>query len=147
MKTTKEMVEDHFPSLDPVGQTVTCPKCGDGCPPNTGLITISNDDGDDVFKGCYICLDNEVKDHPLAHGILQAMFAMAEHTAKINKHILWLKYALVKGRCTGIPKLDPVPNRTCECPFHMLARDEFAEWCERAAENLRAEDEAADLGG
>lgn len=87
MKTVKEMVEEHLSHLGlPVGTDDICPKCGDRCPPRTGLITVSADT-EDVFVGCYICLDNEVKDNPLAHALLQTMFTSMRHIQALQTYV------------------------------------------------------------
>jgi len=92
--TVKELVEKHLSHLGtPTGTNETCPKCGDHCPANTALITVSLGESD-VFVGCYICLDNEVRDNPLALGMLETMFASAQHVQKLQRYTDWLKLAL-----------------------------------------------------
>lgn len=92
--TVKDLVEKHLAHLGtPTGTQQTCPKCGDRCPSNTGLITVSLGESD-VFVGCYICLDNEVRDNPLALGMLETMFASAQHVQKLQRYTDWLKLAL-----------------------------------------------------
>ena len=116
--TVKELVEKHLSHLGtPTGTHETCPKCGDRCPEHTGLITVSLGEAD-VFVGCYVCLDKEVADNPLALGMLETMFASVEHVQKLQRYTDWLKLCLHEH--TG------------------MDADAFEAWVERQAADMPA---------
>lgn len=128
--TLKELVKKHLSHLGvPTGTDDVCPICKDRCPPNTGLVTISHGERD-VFVGCYICLDNELRDNPIGLALLETVLATSENVVLLQKWVGWLREAHLAAGCLLEKGYSSATCGHCSCSVCSLAKGDeaFAHW-------------------